>query len=155
MINHVTPALCLVPQVTTPVKVGHTTAVCRSCLSRSTWPTAAAAAVAESLSCCDLTITGAADTDWAATLMGKGKPCDDEGHHGEKNGTAMDHDDHTGHDHDDHAGHDHDDHAGHDHDNKTTTANAPATSARSSAGTASDSAAVAMVAAVLAVAALL
>jgi hypothetical protein len=118
-------------------------------------PAAAAAAVAESLSCCDLTIAGAADTDWAATLMGKGKPCDDEGRHGEKNGTAaMDHDDHAGHDHDDHAGHDHD-HAGHDHDNKTTTAKAPATSARSSAGAASGSAAVAVVAAVFAIAALL
>jgi ABC-type Zn2+ transport system substrate-binding protein/surface adhesin len=109
---------------------------------------AAAAAVAESLSCCDLTIAGAADTDWAATLIGKGEDCEDDHSHAAKNATAAV-------DHDSHAGHDHGDHAGHDHSNMTTTAQAPATSARSSAGVAAGSAAVATVAAVLAIAAIL
>ncbi|WIA40752.1 hypothetical protein OEZ86_004434 [Tetradesmus obliquus] len=108
----------------------------------------------ESLSCCDLTLAGPTDTDWAASLMGKGKPCegdDDHSMHGAatRNGTvAMDADvDHSGHAHD---------HTGHDHDNMTTkAAAAPAAAARSSAGAASAGAAAAVAAAVLAVAVLL
>eukprot|EP00882_Tetradesmus_deserticola_P000389 GHRQ01000427.1.p1 GENE.GHRQ01000427.1~~GHRQ01000427.1.p1 ORF type:complete len:324 (+),score=93.15 GHRQ01000427.1:307-1278(+) len=120
----------------------------------------------ESVSCCDLTVAGDADTDWEATLMGKGEACDDDhGHAAKANGTAaLDHTGHAGmagHDHaammNETADLDHADHAGHDHENVTTLtqgAAAPAASAKSSASVKSGSAAV-VAAVVLAVAAFL
>lgn len=108
----------------------------------------AAVSAAESLACCDLSLAGPPDTDWAATLLNKGKPCEPEPEEGDAPAA--------------HAGHDmagmnmtdaemaaHD----HDHDHSNTTGNASAAASKSVAGAATAGAGVASKAAFMVVAA--
>lgn len=77
------------------------------------------------IACCDFQLAGPRDTNWTATLDGKGNSScpteEDDSHaahgaaagmHGMEDMEGMNHTDHTGHNHSDHAGHDH---SGHDH----------------------------------------